>query len=297
MSATWTEEPERGNGLALNAIAWLGRHLGYRAGVLLLYPLCAYFLVTSHAARRASRAYLKRVLGHCSWATLYRHHLWFGATLLHRLFFAFGRYDLFDIRIQGDDPARTLSRAGKGCIVLGAHFGSFEALRYAGIADHLPLYTLMHQGRSRDLNALLHGLNPELAASVIPLGTPGSLLRVQELLEQGALVGMLGDRVSGRDKAATCSFFGGPVQLPTGPLQIAAVLKVPVVVGFGVYRGGRRYDIYFETLTDQVILRQGKAERAEDLQRLAQRFAARLEHYCREAPFNWFNFYDYWNDA
>jgi Predicted acyltransferase len=25
-----------------------------------------------------------------------------------------------------------------------------------------------------------------------------------------------------------------------------------------------------------------------------RRYAARLEHYCREAPFNWFNFYDFW---
>ena len=23
-------------------------------------------------------------------------------------------------------------------------------------------------------------------------------------------------------------------------------------------------------------------------------YVARLEHYCRLAPYNWFNFYDYW---
>jgi predicted LPLAT superfamily acyltransferase len=27
---------------------------------------------------------------------------------------------------------------------------------------------------------------------------------------------------------------------------------------------------------------------------LFQRYADRLEHYCRVAPYNWFNFYDFW---
>jgi predicted LPLAT superfamily acyltransferase len=25
-----------------------------------------------------------------------------------------------------------------------------------------------------------------------------------------------------------------------------------------------------------------------------QRYADRLEHYCRLAPYNWFNFHDFW---
>jgi predicted LPLAT superfamily acyltransferase len=28
-----------------------------------------------------------------------------------------------------------------------------------------------------------------------------------------------------------------------------------------------------------------------------QRYAERLEHYTRIAPYNWFNFYPFWNQA
>jgi predicted LPLAT superfamily acyltransferase len=34
--------------------------------------------------------------------------------------------------------------------------------------------------------------------------------------------------------------------------------------------------------------------RAEEIDKMMRRYVARLEHYCRLAPYNWFNFYDFW---
>ena len=31
------------------------------------------------------------------------------------------------------------------------------------------------------------------------------------------------------------------------------------------------------------------------IEQAVRTYAARLEHYCRQAPYNWFNFYDFWN--
>ena len=39
--------------------------------------------------------------------------------------------------------------------------------------------------------------------------------------------------------------------LPGRPWQLAAALKVPVVLCFGLYRGGNRYDLYFEPFADR----------------------------------------------
>jgi len=30
------------------------------------------------------------------------------------------------------------------------------------------------------------------------------------------------------------------------------------------------------------------------MKQAVQKYVERLEHYCRLAPYNWFNFYDYW---
>jgi predicted LPLAT superfamily acyltransferase len=34
----------------------------------------------------------------------------------------------------------------------------------------------------------------------------------------------------------------------------------------------------------------------DDLDALAADYARRLERYCIMAPYQWFNFYDYWSD-
>jgi predicted LPLAT superfamily acyltransferase len=68
---------------------------------------------------------------------------------------------------------------------------------------------------------------------------------------------------------------------------------VPVVLAFGLYRGGNRYDVAFETFSDGVQI--PRAERGRALNALIRRYATRLEHYARLAPYNWFNFYDFWN--
>jgi predicted LPLAT superfamily acyltransferase len=70
-------------------------------------------------------------------------------------------------------------------------------------------------------------------------------------------------------------------------------MQAPVVMCFGLYRGGRRYDVHFEVLAEK--LDAARPQRRAAIQKYLQHYADRLEHYCRIAPYNWFNFY--WNPA
>jgi len=65
-----------------------------------------------------------------------------------------------------------------------------------------------------------------------------------------------------------------------------------VLLMVAVYRGGRRYDVYFERLADFTQLT--RAARPEEVENALRFYVARLEYYCRLAPYNWFNFYDFW---
>ena len=67
---------------------------------------------------------------------------------------------------------------------------------------------------------------------------------------------------------------------------MAAMLRRPVVLMLGLHRGGRRYDVVFETIAARPA-----EEAIEDTMR---RYVERLEYHCRRAPYNWFNFYDFW---
>jgi predicted LPLAT superfamily acyltransferase len=64
----------------------------------------------------------------------------------------------------------------------------------------------------------------------------------------------------------------------------------------GLYRGGRRYDVRFELMADFTQPPADPAARDEMLRAALKDYVARLEALCREAPYNWFNFHDFWNE-
>jgi predicted LPLAT superfamily acyltransferase len=82
------------------------------------------------------------------------------------------------------------------------------------------------------------------------------------------------------------------VALPVGPYLLAAILRCPIYLTFGLFHEPNRYDLYCEPFAERVEL--PRAAREEAARGYVQRYADRLEHFCRLAPDNWFNFYDYW---
>lgn len=295
MTATsWQAQRERGSPWALRLILWIALRLGRAPARLLLYPITLYFFLNGRSASEASRHYLARVLGRAPTLGERLHHIHcFSATILDRVFFLSGQFARFDVRVHGAEVIEAQADSGQGCLLLSAHVGSFDALRALGVEQyHLPIKILMFPDHNGFITALLHTLNPSLLDTVIPLGGIDTLLRVQETVAQGGMVGMLGDRVGAGGKTVPCRFLGAEAPFPIGAAQLAAVLHVPVILVFGLYRGGNRYDLHCERF--DAPLPQNRREREAALGAWTQAYAARLEHYVRSAPYNWFNFYDFW---
>ena len=184
--------------------------------------------------------------------------------------------------------------SGKGCILLGSHLGSFEVLRALGVMQrNFPLKVLMDATHNQNITGFLDALNPVIAGTVIAPDRADTLLTVRESLDAGFFVGTLGDRVSSDVKTSRCQFLGRPAAFPVGPIVLAAMTRCPVILFFGLYRGKNRYEIYFEHFADEITLNRDR--RAEEIQLWMQRYAERLEHYTRLAPYNWFNFYPFWD--
>jgi predicted LPLAT superfamily acyltransferase len=251
-------------------------------------------VASSGRARAASRAWLTRALGRpATLGDVYRHYDTFAVTLLDRVYFLSGRWDYFDIRLHGEAALRAIVTRGAGCVLLGAHLGSFEALRAAAVfGAHWPLVMLMDNANARKAARAFAAVNPELSGMIIEAGTPDSLIRAKARLDAGALLGILGDRLRPADIGVPCPFFGADARFPEAPYVIAGVLGAPVVLCFALYRGARRYDVHFEVLRDPLEL--PRADRAAAIAAAAREYVARLEHYARSAPYNWFNFYDVW---
>lgn len=291
----WVGRPERSNTLAIRLIVWVALTLGRRIARLFLYPICLYFFLFARTARIASKKYLRKVLGHEP-GTLdgLRHIHTFASTILDRVFLLNGRFDKFDVRVHLDEAAQAIVAKQQGCILLGAHFGSFEIARaYAHETQGPPASMVMYEENARKLNAVLKAINPDLAQQVIGLGKIDSMLKVEKALQRGEFIGILADRGLEHGGASMiCDFLGERAKFPTGPLRIAHILKKPVLLMAGVYRGGNRYDLYFEQLIDMST--EKGLSRDEILRQAMQHYVAGIEKHCRNAPYNWFNFYDFW---
>jgi predicted LPLAT superfamily acyltransferase len=297
MSAIWATEPERGSRGAMQFVTWLALKLGRSATRWLLYPLSLYFLAFAPRARRASRAVHGRALGRTAGgADVLRNFHAFAATLLDRIYLLSGRLEDLDLAVDGAAPLEAILAQGRGCILLGSHLGSYDALRALGrYVTHHPVNFVMYEGVTRHTDAVLDSLAPELKARVIAPGRPETMLRIKECLERGEMVGILGDRPFGSEKTSLCPFLGASARFPHGPFRLALTLEAPVVLFFGLYQGGNRYRICLEVLTERPSAT--REERADAAARWVERYVQRLEHYAREAPYNWFNFYDFWDEG
>ena len=295
-ASNWLDVAERGSARGMWLMVAVGRVLGRRVARLLVRPIVLYFVAFAPAARRASRDYLARLgLPHGLGAVL-AHCRRFANCTLDRLFWALGETARFEVTSTGVEHLDGLVAARRGALLVGAHLGSFEAMRGMASRQSIPLNIVGYFKNARLINGVLARLNPGTMTRVLDV-EPGVdfVLRLKERIEAGELVALLADRVGVGERVVEAELFGGRVRLPAGPYWLAATLGCPVYLTFGLYHEPNRYALYCEPFAERIELPRGARE--EGARRYAQQFAERLEHYCRLAPDNWFNFYDFWRSA
>jgi predicted LPLAT superfamily acyltransferase len=298
MTEHWQSRPEGGGRFALWLIRNIALYGGRGCGRLLLYPITLYFYLRRGPERRASKKYLERVFTKpVTPLQVMRHIHCFAATILDRIFLlAHGDRD-FIIETEGLELLDERIGMGRGVLLLGSHQGSFEALRAIGARrPDVPLRVVLDKQKTPAMTELLEALAPDVGACVIDASKDGTsiTLAMAEAAQQGAMVALLADRGRGHEQLRHADFLGKPAPFPVGPWLVAAALHVPVVLCFGLYLGGRRYRLVFEPFADHVEI--PRQRRAQALDELIALYAKRLEHYVYVAPYNWFNFYDFWQD-
>jgi predicted LPLAT superfamily acyltransferase len=243
----WRRAPERGSLTLMRTLAAFARLFGRRAAGAWLMPICAYFVVCSPRARRASRDYQARVRGAAGLGDVFRHFRAFATTLLDRVFWRTEGLDRYAIGLDGVDAVLGALGEGRGALLLGAHFGSFELAQVVARAhSSIVVDVLMHPDNAQKFGAVMRGIDAELDLRVIVLGQPDTMLRVRDALAAGHLVGLLADRSLRDDDFVREEFLGAPAAFPRGPFKLAAALGVPVLYFYAVWRGGRRYAVRFE---------------------------------------------------
>jgi predicted LPLAT superfamily acyltransferase len=287
----WLDIAEVGSAFGIRTIVVLCTLFGRGVGRLVVAAVALYFVILRPRARRNARLYRQRLGVRAGFRDVYRQVRRFAEVSMDRMFFLRGQFRHYQMTSHGHEILVDLKNSGRGAILLGAHLGSFEAMRMRSAATQIPINIVGYFRNAARMNAVLQSLGPNLTTRLIEVepGAPGFILQVQERIQQGELVAILGDR-AGHGARTQVDFLGGRIELPTGPYMLAAVLKCPVYLTFCLYQAPNRYDLYCEPFAEEIVL--PRKEREQALHAQAQRYAQRLEHYCRLAPDNWFNFAD-----
>jgi predicted LPLAT superfamily acyltransferase len=294
--AEWIGNRERGSRALLGIMAFLSMRLGRKLSRIPLFGIAAYFFLFGPRARRESRRYLRRALGRKPSARdRFRQILYFATTIHDRVYLINEQYETFRITIEGETLMLEQAERGTGAFLMGAHMGSFEVIGSVGRRrPGLQVSMAMYEDNARKINSILAAINPKVRPDVISLGHLDAMLKVAERLDCGAFVGLLGDRTLGEEPVHAVSILGERAYLPTGPMRAAAILRRSVIFMVGLYRGGNHYHVVFEPVAD--FSASSLKTRDDAVRDAVERYAALLDKYCRSDPYNWFNFFDFWQE-
>lgn len=290
MTTDWQEQSEKKNLFWLEALLWVLRIAGRTLTRWLLLPIvCAYFLLFDGQARQASKLYLAKVLSAPPrlWHVL-RHLHTFASVSLDRILVMDQGPAKLDVDIVNDACFEDLP---EGAVLITSHYGSFDVMRVlAESRNAKEVRVLLNIEHNKRAMALVNRLNPELASLIIDAGVsgPSLILQVQKLLASSALVGVMADRLIHGQRFVQLPFCGAAATFPLAPWLMAAMLDQPIILCFGTFLGSNKYRLEFE----RVVLPKGNSrQKAEAGLRF---YVQQLEQRVRRAPYNWFNFYDFW---
>jgi predicted LPLAT superfamily acyltransferase len=273
-----------------------------------VFRACALPVVAAHwllnaGARRASLEYLRRLHAHAGvfatrpgWRESLRHFRMFADTLLDKIFALGGEYPLERVRKERG-PMSAMLASGRGGVIVTAHIGCLELCQaLADVAPGFRTTVLVHTRHAERFNRLLQRLGGDKVRllQVDEIG-PAAAAQIGERVARGEFVAIAGDRVPvGGGRHVFADFLGKPAPFPVGAYVLAAALRCPLFTMACVHEGDG-YAVRFESFAESVEL--PRAAREAALAGHAARFARWLEAQLRAAPYDWFNFFPFWNQV
>ena len=317
-SAHWSEQDEEAAGYwQLKLLLVLFRILPVFILRLIMFPVGFFYFIFSKRGRKESRRFLQRaapfiddpkIAKKCR-APLapLRHIVSFSLAITEKIQSWGNRFSFDNIQFQDDDMADLIGELekGKGVLVVCSHLGNTELMRglsyfdKTGVSHSVAVTAIMDMKTTSHFTRMLKELNPQSEMNIISseeIG-PQTVVFIEEKIAEGGLVAIAGDRTKAEGKNIMIPFLGEDAPFPAGIFYMSCMIEAPVYFAFGLRRRDLslipKYDIHVHRSTG--FFGSTRKERFEKSTELARSFASLLENYCKKKPFQWYNFYDFWN--
>jgi acyl carrier protein len=272
------------------------RLFGLRVAYLFLVFVAAYFLLAARPAVRSSAEYLQRLMGPLSFfrrlARVYRHFFAYGVMLLDRVAILRGREGAFAFDFDGESHLREALAANRGLILLASHTGNWEAAGHLLRRLAVPCSVVGVDREIEPIRRLFDDAMTERHVRLIAVeGAFEHSVEILAALRRGEIVALLGDRAAG-PAPVRATFLGREAAFPAGPYLLAAVTGAPLVHAFAFREAGFRYR--FVAFPPERLEMPARDRRAAYLADCVRTYVTRLETMVRQYPYQWYNFYPFW---
>lgn len=289
MAKKW-EGKTKGGLLGYKIFVFLIQYIGLWAAYTLLFFVAFYFLLFSRQSTKASYDFFRTRLGWGSFKSIigvYRTYLKMGQALIDRTAVLSG-LDKFTFFFDGEHHLKQMAADGKGGILISGHVGNWAIagpILDQALPNDFKVHVVMLAEEHKKIQEFLDNIQVKQTADIIPIGNDFShIIAMGTALRKGELICMHGDRYLPNQDTVAVDFFGAKAHFPAGPFQLAVRMKVPYTITYAFKETWSHYHFYSTP----------PLQNPESVEVAAQYFADSLEQKMRQYPYQWFNFYDFW---
>lgn len=286
----------RGNALGFWFFEMLLRTAGLKAAYLLLEFVCSYYLIFDREAVASAMFYIEKRFPEAGTLKKYWH--------THRLFVNQGRQlvdryaaarkpDLFQFMEHNAEGAlETLQQSSQGVVLLTSHAGNWQvALKHMSHLSKEICLVMRPEDNAALQSSLQMAVHGKPVTCIDPQGHLGGVLEMIQALQEGKMVCMMGDRSYGFDTVEV-PFLGKTAYFPYGAFFVAAAAKCPVIPFLTHKTSEREYAVSVEKVW-RPVYEKGRP-RKEQLQQWVAEYAALLDDYAENHPYDCFLFHNVW---
>lgn len=299
----WNSIKERGGMFPLMFVLAFYRIGGRWLCRIMMYFIITWYWVFSRTVRETSLEYLQHLYAFSKDDSLfkqpptlkhtYAHLMTFGECILDKMEGWLGKISDQVLDLHGHEHFR--AHYDKGAILVVSHFGNIELLRAIKSETKQKINVLVYQKHATQFNQFLKRINENSDVNLISVDELGleTALILQEKLDHGEWIIIAADRTPVQsDRIQMIDFLGQPAAWPEGAWLLANLLKAPVLAVF-CYRVGISVQVHIHAIAEQLHF--PRSSRKEAIQKVMKTYVALVEQHCIHAPYQWFNFYHFWN--
>ena len=277
----------RGGIQGYKIFVFLIKNFGLNAAYFILIFVSAYFVVAAPKSTTSIYQYLRKIQKF-NWLKsgvgVYRTYYVFGQTLIDKVAIGAGQEAKFKYKFDGRENLVLLNK--QGGIILSAHLGNWDVAGFLLGDMNSNTNVLMYQEEHEKIKNFLKGVMTEYEMKVIPIKNDLShIIKLSSVLRNGEVVCIHGDRFLEGSRIVKREIMGHEASFPLGPFRIASSLNAPSTMAYSFREKNKTYQFSASPIQ----------EPTKNPELLIDKYVELLESKMRKYPYQWFNFYDFWN--